>query len=334
MPHYNMLYNQFIAIQSSSADGDKYNVISIPGMSHKIGASSEGYPKFFVRTNTSVSSVQNVVREILSVEYNVPCQIRDNEGNTQNDFFSIITLRSLDQPLQSYFVEIFSMMLYKLPPEPSRRELSVEVENLIAIFSALTQPPRKKIQGLWAELLVIERSSDPATLIASWHSSPSAKYDFTSGRDKIEVKSTSSEERVHRFSLDQLNPGEHSSLIIASVIVRESGPAFDGLSVKGLYQRICEKVTDIEAQLKLYTIIANTIGSDIDKFDSLCFDYTGASDSLAFFDYHDVPCISKESVPASVSEVRFSSDLTGLIDVRDPESGLAISESQLFNSIK
>ena len=334
MPQINTLYNQFTAIQSKSAVGDKFNVISIPGMTHKLGASTEGFPKFFVRTNSSASTVQNVIREILSVEYNVPCQIKDDGGNIQDGLYSIITLRSLDHPLQSYFIEIFSLMLQRLPVEPSRRELAVEVENLIAIFSALIQPPRKKIQGLWAELLVIESSSDPETLIAAWHASPSAKYDFTSGRDKIEVKSTSSEERIHRFALDQLNPGEHSNLLIASVTVRESGPAIDGLSVKGLYQRICEKVTDISTQIKLYTVIANTIGSDIEKFDSLCFDYTGAMDSLAYYDYHDVPSISRDCVPSNVTEVRFASDLSGLVDVRDPESVFDFSESPLFMCIK
>lgn len=333
MPQMNALYSQFLDVQTNSAQGDKYNVIAIPGMTHKLGASAEGYPKFFVRTNSSPSTVQNIVREILSVEYSVPCQIKDNDGRTQNDVFSIITLRSSDKPLQSYFIEIFLLMLQKLPLEPSKRDLAIEVENLITIFSALVQPPKKKIQGLWSELLVIERSTSPGELIAAWHTTPTAKYDFTSGRDKIEVKSTSSEDRIHRFSLDQLNPGEHSNLLIASVLVRESGPAADGLSVKGLYQRICERVTDVDSQLKLYTIIANTIGSDIDKMESMYFDYTGACDGLAFFDYHDVPCIAKENVPSAVSEVKFASNLSGLTDVRTSDSGFCLSESSLYKSL-
>ena len=64
--------------------------------------------------------------------------------------------------------------------------------------------------------------------IRSYYDSPAAKYDFTLGRDKIEVKSTSSEERIHHFSLDQLNPSPNSRLLIASVIVRESGQGNGG----------------------------------------------------------------------------------------------------------
>lgn len=327
------LYNQFLAIQSNSTDGDRFNVITIPDMSHKLGASVDGYPKFFVRTSGTNTNVQNVVREILSVEYNVPCKICDNGENFQDDRFAIITLRSLEHELQSYFIDIFVLMLKRHPSNPSSHELAIEIENLISIFSALVHPPKKKIQGLWAELFVIERSKSPETLIDAWHVSPSAKYDFTSGKDKIEVKSTSSEERVHRFALDQLNPGEHSNLLIASIIVRESGPAADGLSIKGLFLRICERVQDVNHQLKVYTIIANTMGNDLNKMDELFFDYSGAVDNLAFYDYHSVPCIAKENVPENVSEVKFASNLTGIKDLRDTELNSILTSSQLFKSL-
>lgn len=333
MPQVNTLFPRFQALRNQAAEDGRFTVIAIEDLPHKLGVTKEGFPMFFVRTNSSASSVQNIIREILSVEYNVSCRLIEDDGTEQEDTFSIITLRSLDAPLQSYFVEIFTMMLHKLQAIPSNRELSVEVENLIAIFDALTNPPKKKIQGLWAELLVIEQSTRPETLINAWHSSPSAKYDFTMGKDKIEVKSTSSEERVHKFSLDQLNPSPNSNLLIASTVVRESGPAAEGLSVKGLYDKIRDKVSAVDCQLRLYTIIAETIGSDITKLESIYYDYTTAVDFLEFYDYHDIPSIAKENVPYLVSEVRFSSNLNGLIDVRKEESPFDLESSPLFKSL-
>jgi hypothetical protein len=225
------------------------------------------------------------------------------------------------------------MMLQKLPKEPSKHELSIEVEKLITIFSALNKPPRKKVQGLWAELLVIERSLNPGTLINAWHNSPAAKFDFTMGRDKIEVKSTSAEDRIHHFSLDQLNPSPNSRLVIASVIVRESGQGMGGLSVRNLYDRICEHVIDISVRLKLYTIIAETIGNDFSKLDNTFFDYVEASDTLVFFNAADVPHIGKESVPPFVSEISFSSNLSNLIDIQNPLSTFDRSHSPLYQSL-
>lgn len=333
MSEFSNIFSQFKDIQNGNAQQNRFTVVAIDGMSHRLGRSQEGYPKFFIRTNNSAFTVQNVIREILSVEYNVPCELVDNEGNHQRDTFSIITLRTREKVLQAYFIEIFTMMLKKMPEMPSRRELSIEVENLITIFSALTNPPKKKIQGLWSELLVIEQSSLPETLINAWHSSPTAKYDFTMGRDKIEVKSTSSEERVHKFSLDQLNPSPNSRLVIASTIVRESAPAADGLSVKGLYDKICERVTAINSRLRLYTVIAETIGTEFAKLEDIYFDYTSAVDYLGYYDATEVPRIDKENVPEFVTDVKFSSDLTHLTDIRTPESHFDYSNCPLFKSL-
>lgn len=333
MSEYNNLFNLFKEIQDNEMQLNRFTVVAIEKMQHRLGRSQEGYPKFFVHTDNSTSTVQNVIREILSVEYSVPCELVDNNGNHKNDNYTIITLRSQEKGLQSYFIDIFTMMLKKMSQTPSKRELSIEVEKLITIFSALSNPPKKKIQGLWSELLVIEQSLNPEILISAWHSSPTAKYDFTMGHDKIEVKSTSSEERIHKFSLDQRNPSPSSRLIIASTIVRESAPTADGLSVRNLYDKICTRVTDINSRLHLYTIIAETIGTDLVKLDTVYFDYTSAVDYLGYYDAMETPHIDKNNVPEFVTDVKFASNLTHLTDVRSPESHFNYSDSILFKSL-
>ncbi len=333
MNDYKTILDEFMGIQNESASDNYYNVVKINDMPHRLGRSAEGYPKFFVNTEESGSTVHNIIREILSVEYNVECELIDNDGNRQSGIFSIITLRSLANSLQMYFIEIFTMMLEKLPSVPSRKELSLEVENLISIFSALSNPPRKEIQGLWAELLVIERSASPDTLIEAWHSDPSSKYDFTLGRDKIEAKSSSKEERIHKFSLDQLNPSENSRLLVASTIVRESGQASDGLSIRGLYDKICTRVSSIDNRLKLYSVIAKTIGTEMKKIDNIFFDYTSASDNLLYFNSKDIPCINKDSVPLGVSEIKFNSNLSHVMDITNTSSYADYSESELFKCV-
>lgn len=327
------IYANLKNLQRGQVDAEAFYVFPLFDMQHKIGISVEGYPKFFVSTNDSASSTNNIVREILSVEYNLSCSIVENGELKKEDRFTIITLRSLEETLQKYFIEIFVMMLQKLPSSPSRRELALEVEHLITIFSALSKPPVKKMQGLWTELLIIERSLHPETLINAWHIQPNAKYDFISGRDKIEVKSTSSEERTHHFSLDQLNPTPNSRLLIASAIVRESGQGSGGVSIRGLYDMICERVAVINARLKLSAVMAETIGSDYNKLETTFFDYTTASDTLEFYDSNDVPHISKENVPEFVSDVKFESNLSHLKSIREKGDSFDRSNSILFKSL-
>ncbi len=322
---------QFQSLACHGSAGDSYRVLSLAGLPHKLGKSAEGYPMFFVCVNETASQVKNITRELLSVEYSQLCRLSSEDGDVEKSY-TIITLRSPEWTLQSSFIDIVVLMLQKIQPVPSRKTLSVEVENLITIFSALVKNPVKEMQGLWGELLVIERSKYPETLINAWHSSPKAKFDFTLGRDKIEVKTTSSENRVHRFSIDQLNPSPNSRLLIASITVRESGQENGGKSVKDLFDAICQKV-GVQERFLLHKIVAETVGNDIGKLDAVYFDYVEATDSLAYFCAKDIPHIKKSDVPAGVTEVKFASSLDGLPQAFSPERKGEYKESLLFKSI-
>lgn len=309
------IHKLFQGIAESIENGCSFNVISIPNMKHKLGKSEEGFPKFFVTSkDISNQNIRNIMAELLSVEYNVDCSLVDNEGNKTDAMFSIITLRSDDESLQQLFIEVFTLMLVTLPEIPNNYELSLKIEGLLSIFSALKKKPIHKIQGLWAEMLIIERSKQTDVLAKAWHNAPGAKYDFTMGCDKIEVKSTSSEDRIHKFALDQLNPSESSNLLIASVIVRESAEDENGLSIINLYDRICKKISDVNIRMHVYTVMVNTLGNEYEKAASVFFDYSQGKDSISYYDYRDVPHIEKKLIPPFVSSVKFNSDLSHVED--------------------
>lgn len=328
----NKIKEQFQKLEVHSASEESYKVISLPELQHKLGKSDEGYPKFFICVNESTSQVKNIVRELLTVEYNQMCRVESEEGQIENTY-AIITLRSIEWTLQSSFLDIVLLMLNNIKSLPSRKELAVEVENLITIFSAVENPPVKKMQGLWGELFVIEQSKYPEVLVNAWHSSPNAKFDFTLGRDKIEVKTTSSENRIHKFSLDQLNPSPNSRLLVASITVRESGQGNGGKSIRNLFDSIYAKVTGCKERLHLYEVMAETIGRDISKLDSVFFDYTEAIDTLDFFRAQDIPRIAKKDVPAGVTEVKFTSNLEEVPTAFSLECAKDYKNSPLFKSV-
>lgn len=311
---------------------NRYIVASLPDVPHKLGCTTEGFPKFFIVVNKDAGGmIKNLNAELLSVEYDTLCDIVEGGEQIDNQLFTIITLRSDNEQLQRTFIEVFLMMLRMLPTKPSKMMIAAKIENLLSIFAKLKRRPIHKIQGLWAELLLIERSIDSMTVAKAWHSSPESKYDFTMGRDKVEVKSTSSENRVHRFSLDQLNPSENSNLLICSVIVRESGKDANGLSVYNLYDRISKKIADDEVRLHVYEVMLDTLGTDFYSAMKKYFDYSSACDDLRFFEYTDIPKIEKSNIPELVTEVRFSADLSHLTDIR--EKGFDREDSVLFNAL-
>lgn len=327
------LYEKFKALAKNPIEDKNFAVIPILDTHHKLGISKEGYPKFFVCTNETASTTPNTTLDILSVEYNLSCTFVDDNDTKTPHHYTVITLLSVDRTLQEDFVDIVIMMFGRMSEIPSKREIAIEMENLISIFSAMTCPPRKKIQGLWTELLVIERSYMPETLIKAWHESPTAKYDFTMGRDKVEVKSTSSETRIHHFSLDQLCPSTHSRVVVASAIVRESAQSKDGLSVRDLYDKICNRVNSVDARIHMMKVIAETIGTEMHRLNEICFDYVEACDSLRYYDSNDVPRVDKDGIHPGVTGVGFNSDLSGVQDIQSPESDFKRGESPLYKSL-
>lgn len=316
------LFEQFIQI---SPKAGSYTVV--PLGQHRLGKTIEGYPVFFVATCDDASCVQPINLEFLSVHFEGNCKIISiGEDEKVNDFV-LITFSSVNSHLQRYFIEIFSMMLSSLPELPSHDSVTMETEKLVTIFHSLDKPPLKKIQGLWAELLVIEQAKNSECVARAWHNNPSSKYDFTLGEEKIEVKSTSSDIRKHHFSLDQLNPSVNSKLLVASIIVRESSQGTNGLSVQNLLSKIMLKISSVDVKIHVNRVCLNTLGTDYEKSESMFFDYVGAVDSLQYYLCENVPKISKDDVPKCVSEVKFSSDLTNLAsfnkgDVQSTENGL------------
>jgi len=314
--------------QKETINKDSFSAASLPfTQKHKIGISPEGYPMFFIECNNTNHSL-DINLEFISVLFNRTCRL--SESKKQSDsIYTIISLKTENIDFQQYFLEVVCIVLEQLPESPSHKQLKTEIQKLIELFSRFNRPPRRTIQGLWAELFVIEQAKYPEYLIQSWHSSPEDKFDFNDGQDKIEVKSTSAARRVHSFALEQLNPNRNSNLLIASVFVIQTGR---GKNIFDLIDSICKRVQNLQLQFRLNEILSQTLGSDFDKVFDVYFDYQQALDTLAFFDFKDIPAINSDNIPEEVSNVRLDCDLSRVITIKD--KAFDTSQSPLFRSIQ
>lgn len=304
---------------NSSSEIDGFNVASIPTVkNHKIGISQKGLPIFFIKCyESNQGNAIDTNLEFISVQYNKECQLLSNSKKTEDGIYTVISLNTDSLDLQEYFLEIVSIVIKKLPDEPELKELRFEVEKLINLFSKLSQPPLKTIQGLWGELLVIELSKSPIYFVQAWHKSKMDKFDFNDGKDKIEVKSTSKNRRVHTFSLEQLNPNLNSNLIIASLFANETGV---GKSVFDLVKMIEKKTKNDDLIIRINEIIADTLGSSFERAFDTYFDYQLAIDTLKYYTSESIPSIDIKCIPKEVSNVHFESDLTDIVAVNEIRS--------------
>lgn len=169
----------------------------------------------------------------------------------------------------------------------------------------MIEPPRKTVQGIWAELFLIHQSKCPEKLVSAWHSIPEEKYDFSSKKVRIEVKSSSMRNRTHHFSHEQLVPPTQCDLYIASVYVEMlSG----GKSLEDLLNDILVRLQDNQdLKEKLNLITYSTLGESVDKISNIYYDYELAKDSLRFYNSKDIPKIG--SIPNNIFEIKYKCQL-------------------------
>lgn len=283
---------------------------------------------FFIECDSAVKSL-DISLELISVMFNRPCRLSEKQIAHSEKVYTIISLKTSNTDTQQYFLEIVCIILGQMPPIPTHRQLKVEIQKLIELFSRFTRPPRCTIQGLWAEMLIIEQATDPTYLIQSWHTTPQDKFDFNDGQDKIEVKSTAQVRRSHRFSFEQLTPSKNSQLLIASVFTIQTG---HGKNIFDLQKSICRRVSDLQLQFRLNDILAQTLGSDLNKAFEIYFDYQHATDTLSFYNYKDIPVIQGGHIPNEISNLSFDCDLSEVPTIS--HNNASIWHSRLFKSLR
>lgn len=288
---------------------DGFTIANLPKIkNHKIGLSKDGLPLFFIKCEDETNEkALDYNLESISIQFNQKCQLLSNDKKIADGVYTVMALKTDSIDLQEYFLNILYFVILKLTEITKLKELKIEVEKLVSLFNKFSKLPTKTIQGLWAELLVIEQSSNPEYLIKAWHFSSTDKFDFNDGVDKIEVKSTAKSRRIHNFSLEQLNPNKNSKLIIASVFAVETGK---GKTIIDLVKLIDDKVKNKEVVFRINEVILETLGRDLEKTFENYFDYQHAVDSLAFFDSEFVPKIEVSSIRQEISNIHFDSDLS------------------------
>ena len=322
------VYDIFKELESNNiADNEKFSAKPLPfNSNHKIGIDSNGYPLFFVEC-IDFEITPNIDLELISIQFNQLCRLTDREKISEGRY-TIISLKTINLDFLRYFIDVTSLILQRMNKRPSHKEVTSELTKLIELFKVFSKPSRKTIQGLWAELFIIERAKDPIYMLQSWHVSPEDKYDFNDGNDKVEVKCTANSQRKHRFSYEQLTPNSKSQLLIASVITTRSGK---GKNIFDLKDSILKKIQDIKLKLALNEGIASTLGADFDKAFEYYFDYQMAIDNLSFFDVKEIPNIPSDVIPIELSNIKFDCDLTK-IRVASKETTPSLN-TILFNSL-
>ena len=312
------VYEDLLSLNKDVEGG--FIVKPIPELNdHRLGITRDGQPIFFIncRQDSVISKLTGYRLLRIDVQFNKNCLLLTEGQPPISGLFTTIELKGGSSEVLNYFLNVVYLLLKSLPVGFLTSDLSNDLQGVISLFNGLSLPPKKSIQGLWAELVVIEVSKRPEFLISAWHRNNYDKFDFNDGVNKIEVKSTSRPRRIHRFSAEQLLPNKSSKLLIASTIAIETGI---GSSIYDLVSRIEDRVKDSSLVLELRIKIALILGSSLEQASEIYFDYTQAVDSLSFFHSDDIPKIADKHIPSQIQRVSYDCDLTGISPAKLDES--------------
>lgn len=294
--------------------GNNLSAVVIPGSeTHRLAKDANGAPCLLLRQPPGTTRPAPIRLQNLMVSYDVPCIITHPSGTQEQDEFTIVKCSNVDPRLYPHFLRIVSPIVIALGATPTSAAVRRAISGLVELFQALASPAKKSIQGLWAELFLIRRSSSPMAVASAWHRFADEHFDFTAGPERIEVKSSSNRRREHHFSLAQLSSPGPLRIVIASVFVERAG---GGVSLRRVFEETRSVLmSNATLATQFDASFYSTLGSSWSDAMDERFDWELAEESLAFFYADTVPKV-EGPIPATVSDVRFRSDLSGVTPLR------------------
>jgi hypothetical protein len=278
-----------------------------------IGCDEKSLPTLIVEAELDEPIPPPIVLRNLRFDPWVECSIEERPGAAVRVVKASVIRLTEDEPdLHVYFLRSVSALLAQLAPRPRVSDLARAIDRLIEVFRSLGQPPAASLQGLWAELLLIRHAAVPASAVQAWHTTRRSLFDFDSGPQAVEVKSSTAAIRRHRFKLAQLQAPQGRRVYVVSVLLV---PSTLGRSIQDLWQAIEEHLEDQPGlRTRLAEVIAQSIGVDWRHASDTCFDELAARQSIAVFDAGRLPRVGEQAGP-EISDIEFTADLSGCAQI-------------------
>lgn len=295
----------------------RYQAIPVPSSPFvSLSKSAAGEAVLLIHTAPSLDPLPAPLRlEHLTVQHGVSGSVHLAQDRQQGTY-SLVLLKGATQVLVEMFLRFATAVAQQVTSQPTATEVAALLQRFVSLLQNLRKPNMKVIQGLWAELFVMTTQSDPGRWVSGWHTDPMGLHDFVFGAMRVEVKSSASGERVHRFSHRQPFPPIGASFFLASVLVERAGL---GSSVFRLAEELHPRLSP-ELSLVLDSGIAAALGADYGKADEHRFDESRARDSLRYFPLSAIPRLQAD-VPGGVTEISYSVRLAD----GDGEPGLTLA---------
>jgi len=267
----------------------------------RVGFSPDGFPSLLIITETDLIPLEPINLSGLNATFNLKCLVNTNEDSEEGTFH-VITYIEEDIYLRDFFFEFFGDIFSK-NTSLSSELLRIKIEHLAQLFSYKKKKSHKTIQGLWAELFIIDIAQDSTTWAGQWPEKTETTFDFLLSHIGVDVKSFAGANRKHFFKYEQLhNQSVEQTIVLSMCVTEDEG----GISIFDLYNNIKTKINDDEILEKLRNKIFKLAGDN--SPDTQTFNFSIARETLMIVEGCSIPNIQEGSFPSTVTNVTFRSD--------------------------
>ena len=261
--------NVVVVIKSCSLNGRPYNIIT-KALSFECNA----------RVSFSGGVVENV--------HILKCLLQTKKE--KEIFLEVAKLFINDDYSDAYVIDTFNTL-----------------QNFFANKNELSD---NELTGFYAEFYTIYKFHDLLNIEKYWQSKDRLKFDFSFSETlKLEIKSTTRENRIHHFKHEQLN-SKYYDIYVLSYLFRYDD---EGLSLYDLM----DKIRPILAGNKEFCLRLNYVekNAGIDRLKDLKYNSIYTDEQMHFYSAKDVPKFS-EQTPAGVSKAEYDCSLESILPMK------------------
>lgn len=299
-------------IKALDIDYDYNTVFNVDGSkSFYFGKDSDENIIFLIRPSDSAANISAISSKgkFLDISFNTTLEFK-LKGDVEDGEFTMLTLKTKQKLMGSIFISMCVDLIELIGEEPSYEQVVAVVKSLRDLFLNFMKPATHDEIGLWGELFVISQAADAKNAIDSWHLNPSDTFDFNDGRYKMEVKTTTQNQRVHAISLNQILKSIETESLVCSIMTSKIDLGKDLIDLKSL---IDSKLNN-EYRQKLNNKIISAAGDKWNQYNNK-YDFTTAQSSMEYYNALDIPTINPAGIDLNISNVKFSVNLESTEDV-------------------
>ncbi len=271
----------------------------------------DGFRAILVKNSLQKTVVSEYATDNLSVKIDTVLHVVDEQF-----YFHIISANKNDPQSNIQFDIVYEYVFKKIDTPISGTELSALIISLEEYFHTTPDADLFNLQaGVFGELLTIQylHDSNYPEIIEKYHNNFFSKHDVEiNSFCRIEIKTTTSERRIHNFKHNQIYRTD-TNVFVASVMLEESK---EGLSLYELFQQILalysspDSIFALRKLMKRCNVDEEHIGPS--------FSLEKALDDLKIYDANQLPRLELDP-PKGVSAISYDVDCSMADDIEISE---------------